>query len=812
MLVPIPAPGSLVWIRRKRWRVESARRDRTVVRLDVTDRERRLTFLAPFDRATIEHATPRPRHARVREAAARLAGLVARAPTAKGLPSALEAGVEILPYQLEPTLAIAAGVRRLLIADEVGLGKTIQAALAIAELKRRRPGLRAMVIVPRSLRDQWQNELNERFGLGAAVADRDRLDAAAGAVGHGRNPWSRANVWIVSADYLKQGHVLDGLPAVPWDIVVVDEAHDACGDSARHEATDHMARRARHVLLLTATPHIGDPVRFERLEGIGRLPGIDDPLTTFRRTRGSLGVASTRRVHWSTIALSPVESAVLDALAAFERTVLAGASERQREGAVLLLSIFRKRALSTMAALHVSLDRRLAWLSGQAEELVEWLQPRLVLEDPEEGKADDDSSGLTAESGLSAVAERTWLRRLRNLAGAALQRESKIRRVVRLLQRTTEPVLVFTEFRHSLDALKRAIEHARSDRRVAVLHGGQSPVERTAAVDQFRRGDLSVLLATDVASQGLNLQDRARWVVSLELPWTPAKVEQRIGRVDRIGQRRSVHATLLLARHPAENGLLARFARRALSVRQAVGRDALASLALPSERIVAEALLGNREGLDESGLASSCALTNCARWSRPARALARQLLLKRALGRRWQWSDETGGRPCLAQLKHRATERGDVVVVSVPILDGAGSLVERRVFCLAVDDPGSAGVATLVRSARVREWLELRLVRRLARLQRHFATVAALGVRVDQAIARHLVEVGWPVELQAGLFDRRAERILASAGDATANIEETTAARTRQWQASSELDIGAPSVELIFSSRARNAVGSWRCP
>ena len=107
---------------------------------------------------------------RLREAAARLAGLVARAPTARGLPAALEAGVDILPYQLEPALAVVDGVRRLLIADEVGLGKTIQAALAIAELKRRRPVLRAMVIVPRSLRDQWRDELNERFGL--EVSDR----------------------------------------------------------------------------------------------------------------------------------------------------------------------------------------------------------------------------------------------------------------------------------------------------------------------------------------------------------------------------------------------------------------------------------------------------------------------------------------------------------------------------------------------------------------------------------------------------------------------------------------------------------------
>ena len=271
MHAPIPTPGSLVWIRRRRWRVESARRDHSVVRLDVADRERRLTFLAPFDRPSVVAATQRPRRAHVREAAARLAGLMGRAPSARGLTTALDAAVNILPYQLEPALAVIAGTRRILVADEVGLGKTIQAAFAIAELRRRRASLRALVIVPRSLRDQWRQELNERFGLDAMVGDREGLESAGRTVGYGRNPWTSSGIWIISADYLKQPHVLDAIPPMAWDIVVIDEAHDACGDSARHEASDEMARRGRHVMLLTATPHVGDATRFQRLENLGRL-------------------------------------------------------------------------------------------------------------------------------------------------------------------------------------------------------------------------------------------------------------------------------------------------------------------------------------------------------------------------------------------------------------------------------------------------------------------------------------------------------------------------------------------------------------
>ena len=206
----------------------------------------------------------------------------------------------------------------------MGLGKTIQAALAIAELKRRRPVLRAMVIVPGSLRDQWRDELNERSGSGlqSRIARVSIRPPARSATARARGP--EPSVWIVSADYLKQPHVFDAVPGGPWDIVVIDEAHDACGESARHEAADEMARRARHVLLLTATPHVGDGARFARLEALGRLAGIDDPLTTFRRTRASLGQASTRRVRWSAVALTQAERSVLDGISAFERAVMAG--------------------------------------------------------------------------------------------------------------------------------------------------------------------------------------------------------------------------------------------------------------------------------------------------------------------------------------------------------------------------------------------------------------------------------------------------------------------------------------------------------
>ncbi len=140
-----PLPGDLVWIRRRRWRVERVRHDRHVVRLDVAARDRRLTFLSPFDRALTRAGAASPRRVRPQEALARLASLVARTDDIRMPSAAIDAAADILPHQLEPAMAMLAGRSRLLIADEVGLGKTVQAGLIVAELLRRDAAARVIV-------------------------------------------------------------------------------------------------------------------------------------------------------------------------------------------------------------------------------------------------------------------------------------------------------------------------------------------------------------------------------------------------------------------------------------------------------------------------------------------------------------------------------------------------------------------------------------------------------------------------------------------------------------------------------------------
>ena len=312
-------PGASVWIRDRQWRVDRIRRSHAVVALDVSHDGERRTFLTPFDRAA-PAARRRPTRVRRQQALARLAALAAHLPSARAIDSGVDARVTLLAYQLEPALAlVAGGARRMLIADEVGLGKTIQAAYCVAEVVRREPHARVLVLTPASLIDQWRAELSTRFGLDAIAIDRAALDEAAARLAPGDTPWRPPGVRLASLDFLKQPHVFDALPAIGWDLLVVDEAHTACGDSERHERCAQLAASARRVVLLTATPHDGDPIKFQRLLALGSIVTSRDPLVVFRRTRADANLVTSRRTRRHHVALSAAERHTLDALDRFGR-------------------------------------------------------------------------------------------------------------------------------------------------------------------------------------------------------------------------------------------------------------------------------------------------------------------------------------------------------------------------------------------------------------------------------------------------------------------------------------------------------------
>lgn len=569
-LLPLPqaiAPGALVDVRGTRWRLDATipREDCHELHLTSAHARRPCVLLWPFDR---------PRAAGT-DAARQIAGVrlrtwwhIAADAVANDRDPATprpHASADVLEYQLAPAVAAASGESQLLLADEVGLGKTIQAGWMLADCLARKRDARILITVPAGLRRQWDAELRRFFAVEAAVADAAWLRRRLQSLPPDINPWTQPGVYLASIDFLKRRDLLPSLEALIWDLLIVDEAHLAIAPTDRHAAVDRIARRARQVVAITATPYSGDSGGFASMAACGG----DSPPLMFRRSREDTGDRRLRRHRFATVALTAPERRLQGMLERYSREVWSGPSP-DIQGARLAVTILRKRALSSPIAALRSLTRRLELLRQDDP------APRQLslLDDEDDIAAEDDlpEAALGAPGLADADRERRVLTALISAAGRAVLDDSKCRHLARLLRRMRgEPAIVFTEYRDTLLHLAGAFPHA------LLLHGGLSTHERSTVQAHFNDAG-GLLLATDAASYGLNLQARCRIVLNYELPWNPARLEQRIGRVDRIGQKRAVHAITLVARHTAEDLVIAPLTLRLERVASRLGeRDRLAS-------------------------------------------------------------------------------------------------------------------------------------------------------------------------------------------------------------------------------------------
>lgn len=552
--------GDVVSIRDRRWRVASCAAYGATAVLqalgcDAANRAERATFVLPFEPCTKVPA-PHPRVVRPRRwrHVAR-AALADATPSWWSLRSAAAGDFTIFPYQLEPALAMVRGdACRFLIADAVGLGKTVQAALMIAETAARQIDAKAIVVCPAGLRDQWRDELCRRFGVDARIVDAASMIRAASELPAHVNPWSTHPVVVTSIDYIKRPEVIRALEGLVWDIAVFDEAHNLATHSDRSAAAALIAERARQVALLTATPHGGDDASFARMCSLGQL-GHDDQLLVFRRSRRDIGIDSRARDRLVRVSLTQAERTMHDATRRYAATIWqrAGASP----GARLAASVLMRRACSSAASLARSVDRRLTLMTPDSDD-VDRQRP---LPFDAAALSDGDPDWQLSSPGLAdASEERRQLEAILQLALAASEHESKLAALRRLLRRIDEPAIVFTEYRDTLARVNAVLGIAETSQ----LHGGLTRKERAEVLNQFTRGRSRLLLATDAGSEGLNLHHRCRVVVNLELPWLPRRLEQRRGRIDRIGQSRQVHALSLVARDSCEEEVVARLTRRRL--------------------------------------------------------------------------------------------------------------------------------------------------------------------------------------------------------------------------------------------------------
>ncbi|MEQ1573570.1 MAG: DEAD/DEAH box helicase [Vicinamibacterales bacterium] len=735
---------------------------------DTGNRGHRARFLLPFEPCETLPRDLRPRVVSPRrwQHLARVV-LAGAAPAWTSLRSAVAANFTLLPFQLEPAMAYLRGhACRFLIADAVGLGKTVQAGLIIAEMLRRTPDGRALVIAPAGLRDQWRDELNARFGLAAEVLDAGSVARAVARLAPRVNPWAVLPLIITSADYVKRPEVIRSCESLVWDVIAFDEAHSLMGHSDRAAAAAALAARARAVVMLTATPHSGDDKAFERLRGLGNIHG-GFPLLTFRRTREALGSvapsrSSRRRSTLLRVMPTTAEMAVHEALLEYARHVWT--EPDNGAGARLAVGVLLRRACSSPASLARSLERRIALLSDTREESTE---RQFFLPLAGESYGDDTPWRELAAPGMrNREAEIDCLRSLVSLATAAIggesAGESKLRALRKLLARAAEPAIIFTQYRDTLAHISHSLPAGAS----VQLHGGMTYGERRDAARAFTHGGARLLLATDAASEGLNLHQRCRLVVSLELPWTPLRLEQRVGRVDRFGQARTVHAIQLVAAGTSEESVVAR----------------LTSKAERAEAMVAEAVVNgsSRETNDPPvpALLSSFTSLRSDAEAEAARVRDARVLGAGADARAGAWSSS---RPPMTVIRRRHGRGHGTTTAASPqrlwafrllFLDRDGEFVWESLVGIRAGSMMSAGHrAPAGTVSAVRRYLDVppQVSEHLAAAHREHgdrlagdlrALVALMGAR-ERAIASVLQQRRARLSaamLQPGLFDRRHER------------------------------------------------------
>ena len=518
--------------------------------------------------------------------------------------------VEPRAYQLVPLLmAMRQDSVRLLIADDVGIGKTIEAGLVATELLTIGDARRLAVLCSPALAEQWASELRTKFGLDAELVLSSTVRRLERQCVAGDSIFERFPVTVVSTDFIKSDRRRNEFLRTCPDLVIVDEAHTCVADggyggkarSQRYDLVRALAQDAsRHLLLVTATPHSGKDETFRNLIGLldPQLHDLDLDQTKGRellskhlvqRRRADIRryldentpFPSDRLSKEVAYELSPAYRDLFDDVLTY-----AGETVRTAQGALQqrvswwsVLALLRALASSPRAAAQ-TLATRSAALGGESASEADALGRSAVLDlaDDENLESVDVAPGANAstESGTPQQRKlRGFLKRAQGLEGASDRKLIAITTQVKALLADSYAPIVFCRF---IDTAEYVSEHLSKalgkGTTVACVTGTLPPSERVARIAEFRdaQGPV-VLVATDCLSEGVNLQDQFQAVVHYDLAWNPTRHEQREGRVDRFGQQRDVVRTVTLygRDNPIDGIVLDVLLRKHEAIRKATG-------------------------------------------------------------------------------------------------------------------------------------------------------------------------------------------------------------------------------------------------
>jgi len=551
--------------------------------------------------------------------------------------------VDPLPHQLEAVYDYLLKLARVrfLLADDAGAGKTIMAGLLIRELKLRGLAERVMIVCPSNLTFQWQRELKEKFDEKFLVLKGSNIRDQFGV-----NQWLEQNHVITSLDLAKRSEILPGLRQVNWDLIIVDEAHrmswsPPARKTARYALGELLRDTSDHFLMLTATPHKGDPENFslflqlldtdvyadvksirqamERRRAPFYLRRTKEAMVYFpeRRPDGTWAAEKifTKRItHSVDFQIDGPEFELYRDVTRFVKLQSAKAAAQgddPRSRAVgFLMSLYQRRLASSTHAMRHSLENRARRLEEglkRARELSLIAPPDLPaalcgsaaqagLPDPEEIEEMEESERERLEEMLDAITlagnadqiqeEIEDLKRLEEQAKGVEKSgaEAKLSRLKELMQQEgffdhpKERLLIFTEFKDTLYYLIDCLKEWGFQ--VGSIHGGMKPGSRDEtgtrlhAEQQFKDGDIQILVATEAAGEGINLQC-CHILFNYDIPWNPNRLEQRMGRIHRYGQRKDCLIFNFVATNTIEGRVLQRLLDKLQEIRNALDDDAV---------------------------------------------------------------------------------------------------------------------------------------------------------------------------------------------------------------------------------------------
>ena len=537
--------------------------------------------------------------------------------------------VDPLPHQLEAVYEyfMKLPTVRFLLADDAGAGKTIMAGLLIRELKLRGLIERILVVCPANLSFQWQRELKEKFEQQFMVLKggdvRDQF---------GVNQWLSQNQVITSLDFAKREEILPGLSQAQWDLVIVDEAHrmsarDETHKSQRYRLGEFLRDSTDNLLLLTATPHKGDAENFtlflqlldqdayadvksisaamEQSRAPFYLRRTKEAMVYFpeRQDDGSWAARPvfTRRItNTADFTIDGPEFTLYRDVTRFVRRQSARAAaqgdDRRARAVGFLMSLYQRRLASSIYALRRSLENRANRLEqrlDEARDLALEAPPDIDWDDLDEMEDEDRERLERILEAITLAGNATEVRReideLRELAVQALAVESsgseakltKLRGILDEQGFFADPgqqLLIFTEFRDTLEHLVERLKGWGFS--TGHIHGGMKPGSRDEpgtrlhAEQQFRDGDIQILVATEAAGEGINLQC-CHILFNYDIPWNPNRLEQRMGRIHRYGQRFDCLIFNFVAENTIEGSVLQRLLSKLQEIRDALDDDAV---------------------------------------------------------------------------------------------------------------------------------------------------------------------------------------------------------------------------------------------